>query len=878
MNPEKERLQQSEWKIWGPYLSDRQWGTVREDYSKDGEAWFNLTHDMARSKAYRWGEDGIGGISDYQQLLCFAPAFWNGSDPILKERLFGLTPHEGNHGEDVKEYYYYLDNTPTHSYMKMLYKYPQLKFPYIELVAENKRRGLDSNEFELIETGIFDSNEYFDIELEYVKQSATNILVKISVHNRSKYKASLLLLPQVWFSNTWSWNDLPDKPKLFAINNDTVKAEHSQLGDYYIFFNNCSDMLFCENETNNKKLYSWDDGNQFPKDGINDYVINNAATVNPDKGGTKAAAVYNLSLEPHASAFTWVQLSNQNNPLTTDSMEQTLAIRKTEADVFYEAIQNGIANTEERNIQRQAFAGLLWSKQFYYYNISQWLSGDSHEIKPPVERLTGRNAGWKHFYANDIICMPDKWEYPWFAAWDTAFHTIPLSLVDPGMAKEQLRLLTHEWYMHPNGQLPGYEWEFNNVNPPVHAWAAWYIYTQDKIHNNNNGDHTFLKSIFNRLLINFTWWVNREDKAGNNIFEGGYLGLDNIGIFDRNQALPDGSIMEQSDGTSWMAMYCLKMMRISLELAEEDAVYEDMATKFFEHFMYIAGAMASMGETATGLWDEEDEFFYDQLKFSDNSTLKLKVKSLVGLLPLMCVEVISHETLSKFPEFAKRLNWFLKHKPALASLVSRLDEQGKLDKHIFSLLRGHRLKAILRRILDPHEFFSEYGIRSVSKFHEQHPFVLKFDNEQYAVQYNAAESKTPMFGGNSNWRGPVWLPINFLLIQSLLQFHEYYGDDFIIPSPDNSGNSYTLKEISTDIAARLLRIYIPDEFGARPVNRLYLKFQEDTYFKDHLLFYEYFDGDNGRGVGASHQTGWTALLANLIQQFQSTNTPINASA
>lgn len=877
MNPEKERLLQPEWKIWGPYLSERQWGTVREDYSRNGNAWNFITHEMARSKAYRWGEDGIAGISDNRQLLCFAPAFWNGSDDILKERFFGLTPQEGNHGEDVKECYYYLDNTPTHSYMKLLYKYPQRAFPYTELVQKNKLRGLNTSEYELVDTGVFDGNNYFDIEIEYAKHSPTNILVKISAHNRSLNKASLWVLPQIWFRNIWSWDGMPDKPKLFAVKNELVKAEHKELGDYYIFFPGCSTILFCENETNTKRLYEFDDGNKFPKDGINDYLIHGTNTVNPDKGGTKAAAVCKLQLEPLASTSIWVQLNSENKELSVTEMEQIINERKNEAELFYDVIQSDIENIEEKRIQRQAFAGLLWNKQFYYFNISQWLQGDSKEPTPPAQRFAGRNANWKHFYANDIIVMPDKWEYPWFAAWDTAFHAIPLSIIDPELAKEQLTLLMHEWYMNPNGQLPGYEWEFNNVNPPIHAWAAWYVYEQDK-KMNNKGDFFFLKSVFNRLMINFTWWVNREDKAGNNIFEGGFLGLDNIGVFDRNIPLPDGSFVEQSDGTSWMAMYCLKMMRIALELAEEDAVYEDMATKFFEHFMYIADAMASIGDTATGLWDENDDFFYDQVKFSDNSTLKLKVRSLVGLLPLLCVEVINHETISKFPEFYKRLNWFLTHKPTLSSLVSRWDEQGKKDKHIFSLLRGHRIKAILRKMLDPTEFLSDYGIRSLSKFHDQNPYILRFNDAEYVVQYSSAESNIAMFGGNSNWRGPIWIPINYLLIHSLLQFYDYYGDDFVTTFPVDSGNNHSLKEISIAITRRLLCIYLPDEVGERPVNRLYPKYQNDRYFRDHLLFYEYFDGDNGRGAGASHQTGWTALLATLIHQLQNTNrTAINAT-
>lgn len=864
-NPEKERLQNPEWQKWGPYLSDRQWGIVREDYSRDGQAWLYTTHDMARSKAYRWGEEGIAGISDDKQLLCFALAFWNGKDPILKERYFGLTPMEGNHGEDVKEYYYYLDNTPTHSYMKMVYKYPQQAFPYNQLLEENKKRGLHDKEFELIDTRIFEQNEYFDIEIEYAKKSQYSNVIKITVHNRSPQPATLELLPTLWFRNTWSWNLQAKKPALYTIAVDAIKAEHPLLDAYTLYCKGCNNIYCCENETNDKKLYNYNNNNLYPKDAINDFIIHNLPTINPDKGGTKAAAHYSLHLNGLSSTSIYLQLTNEQVQLSEDEIETVFKTRITEANLFYAELQKEIKEEELKNIQRQALAGLLWSKQFYYYHIEEWLKGDKNMPPPPQERLDGRNSDWKHLYANDIIVMPDKWEYPWFAAWDTAFQAVPLYLVDPVLAKQQIILLTHEWYMHPTGQLPAYEWEFNNINPPVHAWATWYIYEADKKANEGKGDFIFLKSVFNRLIINFTWWVNREDAEGNNIFEGGFLGLDNIEIFDRSKPLPTGGIMEQADGTSWMALYCLKMMRMALELATNDPVYEDMATKFFEHFMYIANAMNSMGNQATGMWDDEDSFFYDQIKFPDKSAMKLKVRSLVGLLPILCVEVIDHAILKQLPNFNARLNWFLKNKPDFASLVSRWDEQGQNDKHIFSLLRGHRLKGILRKMLDPAEFLSDYGIRSLSKFHEKNPYELYINEQRFEVKYTPAESDSTMFGGNSNWRGPIWMPVNFLLTDSLEIFYEYYGQDFLVEYPTGANEYHTLQFIAAAISLRVIKIYRPDEGGARAVFSLYPKMQLDENFKNKLLFFEYFDGDTGRGVGASHQTGWTSLIATFIK-------------
>ena len=865
MNPEKERLQNKDWKKWGPYLSERQWGTVREDYSADGDAWQYTMHDMARSKAWRWGEEGIAGICDDDQLLCFSLALWNKKDSILKERLFGLTSLEGNHGEDVKELYYYLDSTPTHSYLKMLYKYPQAAFPYELLIQENGRRTRTDPEFELMDTGIFNGNEYFDLFVEYAKKNPEDILIRITIWNRGKNQAPLNVLPTIWFRNTWAWGYDNYTPEMFATDEHTIEIRHTAFNQYRLYCENCNDLLFCDNETNCQRLYNDVGNSKYCKDGINDYIIEQAKTTNPDRGGTKAAANYDLTVLPDQPQIIRLRLCKDQFENPFSDFDAVFKQRMEEADAFYNELQKGISSNDAKMVQRQAFAGLLWGKQFYYYNVTQWLKGDPADPPPPPQRLQGRNKEWKHVNNSDIISMPDKWEYPWFAAWDLAFHCISLSLIDPAFAKQQLITLTHEWYMHPNGQLPAYEWSFSDVNPPVHAWAAWRVFEIEKKENRDNGDIQFLETVFHKLLINFTWWVNRKDMEGNNIFEGGFLGLDNIGLFDRNSQLPNGAYLEQSDGTSWMAMYSLNMMRLALELAKSNPVYQDMATKFFEHFLYIASAMENMGENSSGLWDQEDEFYYDSLKLSNGNSMKLKIRSMVGLIPLFAVEVIDDEILQTQAEFTYHLRWFLEHRPDLASLVSRWHEKGADEKHLLSLLRGHRMKRILYRMLDETEFLSDYGIRALSKFHEQHPYELTIDGTDFKVQYTPGESTIPLFGGNSNWRGPVWMPPNFLIIESLQRFHHYYGDDFKVEYPTNSGRYFSLNDIANELTKRLTGLFLRDGKGKRPVFGDNDKLQSDPNFNNYILFFEYFHGDNGRGIGASHQTGWTGLIAKLIQ-------------
>ncbi|WP_153799152.1 MGH1-like glycoside hydrolase domain-containing protein [Foetidibacter luteolus] len=866
MNAEQLRLEDYNWKSWGPYLTDRQWGTVREDYSADGQAWNSITHDMARSKAYRWGEEGIAGISDKEQLVCFALALWNGKDPILKERYFGLTGPEGNHGEDVKELYYYLDSTPTHSYMKMLYKYPQQEYPYRWLVEENRKRSRFEPEFELADTGIFNEGRYFDVFVEYAKAGDADILIKITAYNRGPEDAPLHVIPTVWLRNTWSWGYDDYKPQLASANNGHILIQHKRAGDYSLYAEEDTEALFCNNETNLQKLYAVANTEAFTKDGINDYIVlGNRNAVNKNAYGTKAAFNYAVNIQAGGSKCIRLRLSKGASGNPFSDFEEVFAARINEADEFYGGIQQQIESDDEKSVQRQAFAGMLWNKQFYYYDVQQWLDGDPEQPAPPPQRMKGKNRDWRHLNNADIISMPDKWEYPWYAAWDLAFHCLPFAVIDARFAKQQLQLLTKEWYMHPNGQLPAYEWEFSDVNPPVHAWATWRVYKIDQKNNNGKSDIAFLESVFHKLLLNFTWWVNRKDAQGNNIFQGGFLGLDNIGVFDRNTVLTSGGYMEQADGTSWMAMYSLNLMRISLELARHNKVYEDMATKFFEHFLYIADAMASMGSKNSGLWDEEDEFFYDVLKCSPTTGTKLKVRSMVGLIPLFAVEVIEHEFLQKVPEFAQRLNWFLEHRPQLASLVSRWYEKGIAEKHLLSLLRGHRIKKILRRMLDENEFLSEYGVRSLSRYHEQHPYAIDIDGNHFSVNYTPGESTTGLFGGNSNWRGPVWLPVNFLIVESLQRFHHYYGNDFKVECPTGSGNYLTLRQVADFISKRLTNIFLKDKNGRRAVFNNYELMQQDPHFKDYILFYEYFHADTGHGMGAAHQTGWTGLIAKLIE-------------
>ncbi len=863
MNEEQIRLKDITWKKWGPYVSDRQWGTVREDYSANGDAWSYITHDMARSKAYRWGEEGIAGICDNEQLLCFAIALWNKKDPIIKERYFGLSNPEGNHGEDVKELYYYLDNTPTHSYQKMLYKYPQQEYPYSWLVDENKRRSRNDPEFELIDTGVFDHDKYFDVFIEYAKNTHTDLLVKITVHNRGDQEAPLNVLPTVWFRNTWAWGYDNYMPVISEASPGVFDIFHQDLGQLWLKAENATGAFFCDNDTNTKRLYNFDDGRQFCKDGINDHIVHGADTVNPKKTGTKACANYDIVVPAKQSVTLRLRMS-ANATAGFDDFDTIFEARRTEADEFYNDLQKGIELPDSRLVQRQAFAGMLWSKQFYYYDVRHWLNGDPAEPPPPAQRMDKRNSKWMHLNTKDVISMPDKWEYPWFAAWDLAFHCLPLSTIDMAFAKNQLTLLVRDWFMHPNGQLPAYEWDFNDANPPVHALVTWQIYQKDKAANNGKGDLYFLERIFHKLMLNFTWWVNRKDTSGNNIFEGGFLGLDNIGVFDRNAHLPMGECLEQADGTSWMATYSLNLLRIAAELAETDKAYQDIASKFFEHFIYIAGAMSNFGQNNEGLWDDTDGFFYDQIRLPDNSTQKMRIRSVVGLIPLFAAEVLCEDDITNNPIFSYRLKWFAENRPDLASLISRWGETKSPGTHIISLLRGYRMKCLLRYMLDENEFLSPYGIRSLSKYHLEHPYHVDLDGNSFSIKYTPAESDSGLFGGNSNWRGPIWLPINYLLIQSIRKFYQYYGDDFKIECPTNSGNFLTLQEVAKELSRRLSKLFIRDESGKRAVFGHYTKMQDDPYFKDYLLFHEYFDGDNGRGVGASHQTGWTGLVADFL--------------
>jgi Mannosylglycerate hydrolase MGH1-like glycoside hydrolase domain len=875
---EKQRFQEMNsgtvnWRRWGPYVSERQWGTVREDYSPDGTGWDYLPHDQARSRTYRWGEDGIGGICDEHQFLCFALAMWNGKDSILKERLFGLNNAEGNHGEDVKELYYYLDATPTHSYLKMLYKYPQREFPYAALIQENHRRSKQDPEYELIDTGVFDDDRYFDLLVEYGKAGPDDILIQITVSNRGPEMAVLHLLPQLWFRNIWSWGDGRPKPVLKASDNNTVLAKHVQAGTYFLQTQGSPALLFCENETNFKRLFSYANPTPYCKDGFHEWIVEkNRNAINPEQTGTKCAAYYQLNVAPDAQQLVRLRLSRQLHGQTltpgfTD-FEALLEARRKEADEYYAELQRDIPNEDLRRIQRQAFAGMIWSKQFFRYEVRRWLDGDPSQPAPAPQRKNGRNHDWRHLNGTEILSMPDKWEYPWFAAWDLAFHTIAFALIDAEFAKQQLVVITREWYMHPNGQLPAYEWAFGDVNPPVHAWAAWRVFQIDRkqrraITPNDPGDLAFLERVFHKLLLNFTWWVNRKDIAGRNIFQGGFLGLDNVGVFDRSAPLPTGGYINQSDGTSWMAMYSLNLMRIALELAQRDHVYEDIASKFFEHFLQIAEAMDQCVAGA-GLWNDEDGFFYDVLNLPDGRMIPMRVRSIVGLIPLFAVETLEPDLLNRVPEFKSRLEWLLNHRPDLAALISRWNVMGSGERRLLSLLRGHRMKLLLKRMLDENEFLSEYGVRALSRAHQNHPYIFRWDGSDMRVDYEPGESTSGLFGGNSNWRGPIWFPMNFLLIESLQRFHHYYGDDFRVECPTGSGKFLSIKEIAAELRDRLCRLFLRGSDGHRPVFGAYLKLQNDPHFRDYLQFFEYFHGDNGRGVGASHQTGWTGLIAKLI--------------
>ncbi|HZZ41797.1 MAG TPA: hypothetical protein VFE58_02580 [Tepidisphaeraceae bacterium] len=860
-----DRLGRARWRTWGPYLSERQWGTVREDYSPDGHAWESFPHDHARSRVYRWGEDGIAGISDDKQLLCFSVAMWNGHDPILKERLFGLTGPEGNHGEDVKELYYYLDATPTHSYLKMLYKYPQREFPYNQLVSENRARGRDQMEFELLDTGVFAEDRYFDLFVEYAKQGPTDLLIQITAHNRGPDPADLHLLPQLVCRNTWAWDNAHPKPRIAKTAPGTLCIDQAKLGRYWLYADGEPALLLTENETNVKRLYGVDRPGPF-KDAFHDYVIhNNPNAVNPAQVGTKAAAHYHQTIPAGGSMTVRLRLTHEPSGLTNPftDFEKLFQQRRAEADAFYARQQKNISDEDARRVHRQALAGLIWSKQFYRIDITRWLNGDIGQPAAPPERKKGRNRDWPHLNNSDIILMPDKWEYPWYAAWDLGFQCVAMAAIDAEFAKQQLVLITREWYMHPNGQLPAYEWEFGDVNPPVHAWAALHIYQIDKAAT-GKADVPFLERMYHKLMLNFTWWVNRKDRDGRNIFQGGFLGLDNIGVFDRSATLPTGGHINQADGTSWMAMYCLNLMRIALELARTNPVYQDTASKFFEHFLYIAAAMTNIGSQGIDLWDKDDEFFYDVLSLPEGRAVPLKVRSIVGLIPLFAVEVLSPELLAQVPEFAERLEWFLELRPDLAGLVSRWFEEGKGNTRLLSLLRGHRMKRLLKRMLDESEFLSPFGIRALSASHRDHPYLFSCDGMTCTVGYEPGESQSGLFGGNSNWRGPIWMPVNFLLIDSLRSFHSYYGDDFKVEYPTSSGTFITLKQVADELSTRLTRLFLRDSKNQRPIFGNDPKLQSDPHFKDHLLFPEYFHGDTGRSLGASHQTGWTSLIAILL--------------
>jgi hypothetical protein len=870
---EESRERRVHWKRWGPYLSERQWGTVREDYSPYGSAWDFFPHDDARSRAYRWGEDGIGGISDRRQFVCFALALWNGRDPILKERVFGLTGSEGNHGEDVKDYYFYIDSTPTHSYMKFLYKYPQAEFPYAQLVEENRKRGRQALEFELMDTGVFDENRYFDVFVEYAKAAPEDILIRMTAWNRGPEAAELHLLPTIWFRNTWSWDSPSARHGGLARGKDlksarVIELEHDYYGRRWLLAKGAPELLFTENETNAKRLFGLENRTPYVKDSINDFVIHGAReSVNPGQTGTKAAAYYREQIAPGKSLTLELRLTDQapKEAMMGATFDAIFTKRLEEADEFYAKRIGCCKSADAVNVQRQAFAGMLWSKQFYHYDVRSWLEGDPAGPPPPAERRRGRNREWLHLYNADVISMPDKWEYPWYAAWDLAFHCLSLALVDPDFAKDQLVLMLREWYMHPNGQLPAYEWAFGDVNPPVHAWAAWRVYKIEK-RLRGKADRAFLERVFQKLLLNFTWWVNRKDAEGMNVFQGGFLGLDNIGVFDRSAPLPTGGHIEQSDGTSWMGMYCLNMLAIALELAREDPVYEDVASKFFEHFVYIAHAMNDLGGEGIELWDEEDGFYYDVLHLPNGDHHPLKVRSMVGLIPLFAVETLEPEVVDKLPGFKRRMQWFIDNRPDLREHIDMIKQSDGRVRRLLSIVNRQRLPRVLHYMLEESEFLGPHGIRAISRFHQDHPYIFNVNGHEHRVDYEPAESSTGLFGGNSNWRGPVWFPVNYLLIESLQKFHYYLGNSFTVDCPTGSGRKTNLWEVAGEISRRLIRIFLRGPDGRRPVYGGIEKFQRDPHWRDLILFHEYFHGDNGAGIGASHQTGWTGLVAKLIEQ------------
>jgi hypothetical protein len=889
MNAEQVRLEEArtnkaQWKKWGPYLSERQWGTVREDYSETGDAWNFFTHDQARSRAYRWGEDGIAGFSDDKQHLCFSLALWNGRDPILKERLFGLTNSEGNHGEDVKEYYFYLDSTPTHSYMKYLYKYPQAAFPYGDLVDTNRRRSRDEFEYELLDTGVFNDDRYFDVFVEYAKASPEDILVRITAFNRGPDAAELHLLPTLWFRNDWSaWiaetSRAAEKPVLKQVKGaagmSSVFAKHPLLGEFVLSCEGEPELLFTENETNHERLFPGQKNESpFVKDGINDCVIqSDCNAVNPEKKGTKVAAHYQLVVKPGDSKVVRLRLTGaDSNRKTKDILpgfeaefDMIFASRLQEADEFYQSVTPPSVSPDAANVMRQAIAGMLWSKQFYFFDGENWLT--EHNSNPLHSGYrNSRNSDWFHMMNEDVISMPDKWEYPWYAAWDLAFHTLPLSIVDPDFAKDQMKLMLRGVYIHPSGQMPAYEWNFSDVNPPVHAFATLFLHRTEQALRGES-DHQFLTAAFNKLLLNFTWWVNRKDRFGKNVFEGGFLGLDNIGVFDRSAPLPTGGHLEQADGTAWMALFSQNMMELAVELAAYDPTYEDMVVKFADHFIYIAAAMNRPGQE--GMWDEEDGFYYDLLRLPDGSSQRLKVRSMVGLLPLCATTVIESWQRDRIPRAMEAILDRMRRMPELKEAIhpTGRNHQGVEERGITALVNPDRLRRILAKMLDENEFLSPYGIRSLSKYHEQHPYIFRVGDQEFRVDYLPAESNTGMFGGNSNWRGPVWMPVNAMIIRALQNFYLYYGDNFKVECPTGSGNLMNLFEVSKELSNRLTRIFLRDENGHRPVYGGIEKFQNDPNFRDYVLFYEYFHGDNGAGLGASHQTGWTGLIAKTIQLY-----------
>jgi Mannosylglycerate hydrolase MGH1-like glycoside hydrolase domain len=870
------------WKHWGPYVSERAWGTVREDYSATGDAWQYFPHDHASSRVYRWNEDGLAGVSNRFQNLCLAVALWNERDPILKERLFGLSGSEGNHGEDVKEYYFYLDNTPTHSYMKLLYKYPQVAFPYDRLVEENRRRGRDLPEVELLDAlrNALEEGRYFDVVVEYAKEGREDLLCRISAVNRGPDPAPIHVLPHLWFRNTWSWAIDHPRPKLRAAGPSAVSTSDRHLGVHWWYVDARAAhlsplLLFSENETNAERLFHGTNATPYVKDGIHDAVVREQLDrVNPDQVGTKVAAHFCANVAPGESFTVCVRFSNAAHADPFGEFDAIFARRIEEADEFYAAVQRKDLTQDERRVQRQALAGLLWSKQFYHYAVELWLRGDPAQPPPPEVRKHGRNADWMHIDNLDVLFVPDKWEYPWYAAWDLAFHTVPMALVDPEGAKQQLILLMREWYMHPNGQLPAYEWSLDAVNPPVHAWAAWQVYQIDR-ERTGKPDVDFLERVFHKLLLNFTWWVNRKDPDGKNVFQGGFLGLDNIGVFDRSQPLPTGGHIDQADGTAWMATFCLNMLTIALELAQSRPAYEDVATKFFEHYIYIANAFYSLGGDGVGLWDDRDGFFYDVLHMPDGKLTPLRVRSFVGLLPLLAVYALEPQMLERLPAFGTRLKWFLEYRPRLVANVASLTEPGSHGHYQLAIVGREKLGQVLRRVFDSREFLSEYGLRSLSRAHEERPFSFFVGKQAYTIDYEPGESRSGLFGGNSNWRGPIWFPLNYLMIEALRKYHHHYGDSLTVEAPLGSGHRLTLDKAADELSRRLVRIFLRDEAqaGRRPVFGQEQVFQADREWRDHLLFYEYFHGDSGEGLGASHQTGGTALVANLLQRSESAGCP-----